>query len=514
MASFEPRDALRHREKKRFTQDGQKFQYDIYDANGPPPIIFGRVGDVAEDGERVWYRENTKWEVASKEVDHIGRPIQKHPVCKSNRRLEGVEWKAQATWNTRKRKLDELHGVSHLNSVEQPTIHAEITCPGSKYGENSHVTKDFVAPVRPENSWILELRTLWTSPPISSITPIKSIGFDILQVLIYYPHILPKSPSDNSTLLLLEKPSKFSSSPTLGHVIRDLIHPDNHNVFDFVNQYGDPDVEYPEFILSMLRAGEGHAWDDSRRLYGALNIRESDIGIGSCHLDALPYSQEQESLVDKDGWASTWTPPGAISHTHMDFYGSMQYFIHFYGKKLWLLWPPTPRNLEWFSSQHKQRANGNRVLDCIHHLEGLQLHYVDNSETFFVLKPNTLHACISFTSSGHTGIQVWSLDHFDESCRMMEWGIQWLKTGFYSTLGQSRVELLEEADTLKEEVDTWHILAKRNPKHPSTVGVKEKVKGIMQRLSEVRSLINVPPRAPKPSCTSKGRKPLPKGKCS
>ena len=368
-----------------------------------------------------------------------------------------------------------------------------------------------MSPLNFENSWILELCSQWGSPPISSISPIKSIGFDILQALLCYPGILTKYPLDDSTLILLEKPSQFGNSPTLGHVIRDLIHPDDHNVFDFVNQYGDPDVEYPEFILSMLRAGEGHAWDDSRRLYGALNIRESDDGIGSCHLNPHPFNQEQESLVDDHGWSSTWTPPGAISHTHMDFYGSMQYFIHFYGKKLWLLWPPTPLNLEWFSSQHKQRASGNRVLDCIHHLEGLQLHYVENSETFFVLKPNTLHACISFSSSSHTGVQVWSLKHFEESYVIMDWGVQWLKRGFYGTLGQSRAELLEEADTLRDEVEKWRVLAKRNPKHASTVGVKEKVKSISQRLSELRNLLNVSP--PKPPYRSKGqsrRKLLPK----
>ena len=163
------------------------------------------------------------------------------------------------------------------------------------------------------------------------------MGFDILQALISHPHMLPKSPSDHTTLVILEKSPDFGSSPTLGHVIRDLIRPNNHNFFDFINQYVNPDIEYPEFMLSILQAGEGHTWDDSRRLYGTLGIRESDVWIGSCHINALPFNKQKESLVDEDGWSSTWTPPGAVSLTHMDFYGSMQYFVHFYGKKLWLL---------------------------------------------------------------------------------------------------------------------------------------------------------------------------------
>lgn len=102
---------LRHRERKCFVQDGQEFQYDIYDTSGPPSVIFGRVGDVAENAESVWCRGHTKWEVASKEFDHIGRPLQKHPVFKRKRRLDGLEWKAHATWNTRKRKIDQSNGT-------------------------------------------------------------------------------------------------------------------------------------------------------------------------------------------------------------------------------------------------------------------------------------------------------------------------------------------------------------------------------------------------------------------
>jgi len=279
----------------------------------------------------------------------------------------------------------------------------------------------------------------------------------------------------------------------------------NHNVFDFVNQYGDPDSEYPNFILSMLCAAEGRDWNDSHRLYGALNIAESPTGIGSCSLKAFPFSHQQESLVDEGGWASTWTPAGAISHTHMDFYGSMQYLIHIDGKKLWLLWPPTPRNLERFSSQHKQRANGNRVLDSIRHLEGLQLHYVDNSEIFFVLKPNTLHACISFSNSCHAGVQVWSLNNFDESYAMMEWGIKWLNSSFSGTQGQSRAVLLEEVDTLKGEAEKWKILAKGNPNHSLTQGVKQKVKDFTQKLAKVIGPLSITPLQPEGGTQTKAK---------
>ena len=338
---------------------------------------------------------------------------------------------------------------------------------------------------------------MWFSDPIKSITPMLPVGASILQELLSLPQVLKKSPEDDSTLILLKTstdPASGGGSPTLGHVIRDLVHPlaDNHNLFDFVNRYGDPDVEYPEFFINMLRATEGHAWDDSRRLYGALHIQSSKDGIGSCHLSSYPFNSEQNSLVDDAGWVSTWTPPAAISHTHMDYYGSMQYTIHFYGKKLWILWPPTPPNLRWFSLRHKKRADADLTLDCIRNLEGLQLNFLDNTEARFVIKPNTLHACLSFSSSAHTAVQVWSYSHFDESYSIMEWGLQWLR-GLYISRGQSRVEMIEEADALKDEMEKWCKLAKRNLKHPSTSRLQKEIKVLMDRLGEIRNQLVIPP---------------------
>ncbi|KJA22336.1 hypothetical protein HYPSUDRAFT_54897 [Hypholoma sublateritium FD-334 SS-4] len=437
--SLNPTDIQFQTERKCFLQEGKEFHYNIFYA-----------GDIATDGQSVWCHGGSQWENTTKEVDHLGRPVQKHPIFKSKRRLEGLEWKAQTTWNTRKRKLDE--------------------------------SKD--------------LWSLWGSPPISRINPVKERGFDILKALLALSTPLSKIPVDDSNIIIPPNLPEYRNSPTLGHVIRDLVHPDNHNVFDFVNQYGDPDIEYPEFILNMLLSRENSEWQDTFRLYGALDIRESEAGLGSCHINAAPYSQQKESLVDSGGWSSTWTPAGAISHTHMDFYGSLQYFIHFHGKKLWLLWPSTPNNLDYFSAHHKERANNNRTLDCINHLEGLQVYYAENPEEVFILKPNTLHACVSFSMCGHTAIRVWNLEHFDDSRRMMEWGYNWIKASFYKSSGRSRFELMQEVEKVKDDAENWLTLIKRNSKHASAKGIKTTVKALLKRLSDLSSLLSVVPPNP------------------
>jgi hypothetical protein len=38
----------------------------------------------------------------------------------------------------------------------------------------------------------------------------------------------------------------------------------------------------------------------------------------------------------------------------MDHYGREQYFAHLFGEKIWLLWPPSAKNLEIFGKYHMQ----------------------------------------------------------------------------------------------------------------------------------------------------------------
>lgn len=235
-------------------------------------------------------------------------------------------------------------------------------------------------------------------------------------------------------------------------------------------------------MTSMLRTLQGAPWKETRRLYGALAIESTENGIEACNLKANPYSSQKSSLTG-DHWLSTLTPPGAISHTHMDHYGSMQYFTHIEGKKLWLLWPPTPQNLSLFSAHHKQRATDNCTLDCIHGLEGLQLLYLDDEETTFVLKPNTLHACLSFTQCVHTGVQVWDYELFDSSFVMMEWGLKWIKSGILSD--QPRVALEQEIGALKFEIIQWETLIKQNRKETLTNSIQKKVKALKHTIYKI-----------------------------
>ncbi len=79
--------------------------------------------------------------------------------------------------------------------------------------------------------------------------------------------------------------------------------------------------------------------------------------------------------------------------------------VHLFGHKLWLVWPPTDKNLEIFSKYHTQRPASNLTLRCLQELEGLQSFYT-TIEQAFVLQPNVLHACLCIGTSAHTGTHV------------------------------------------------------------------------------------------------------------
>lgn len=92
-----------------------------------------------------------------------------------------------------------------------------------------------------------------------------------------------------------------------------------------------------------------------------------------CHYVVERFEDGKDNYVPKKVWTTTFTPPRAITHMHMDFYGRHQYMVHLFGHKLWLLWPPTPKNMEIIWSNHTQYVEPER---CINEMEGLQVFYM------------------------------------------------------------------------------------------------------------------------------------------
>lgn len=219
-----------------------------------------------------------------------------------------------------------------------------------------------------------------------------------------------------------------------------------------------------------------------RRIYGALDIPMSKNGLGMCQYVATPYNTQENSLVPNKLWTTTFTPLGGITHTHMDYYGRHQYMVHLFGRKVWLLWPPTPENLKKFAPFHTQFPETDLTSWCIDELEGLQVLYCTDEQAF-VVKPNVFHACLSIGTSGHSGTWVWTLPGYEDSFRMVSWGLNWMKGKLGTDAPPGDYE--GELDTIQSKLNSWRDLVKVNRQDPDSGAASDLLRILDTELSDV-----------------------------
>lgn len=164
--------------------------------------------------------------------------------------------------------------------------------------------------------------------------------------------------------------------------------------------------------------------------------------------------------------------------------------IHFWGKKLWLFWPPTDKNLAIYGPLHLQAPLWDRTENCIRQLEGLQVLYLDDELTAFVVGPNTLHAVISITECAHAGIPFSSYSHFQESARMMNWFVKW--AGNFSWNGNTASEGAEHMERLMSEgLDPWIAIVDANGDDEQTQVIKSQLDKIREDVGRLLKVLSV-----------------------
>ncbi|KAJ7816553.1 hypothetical protein B0H13DRAFT_2136618 [Mycena leptocephala] len=109
----------------------------------------------------------------------------------------------------------------------------------------------------------------------------------------------------------------------------------------------------------------------------------------ACRRSAKPDHERTQYLErrGKEPWtASVRTPPGWFSDMHVDFAGLAQAIVHCDGEKLWLFWPATAKNLDWWGMQHPQPWIGHpsRLLEALDAMEGLEVMHVTDACAFIV----------------------------------------------------------------------------------------------------------------------------------
>jgi hypothetical protein len=252
-------------------------------------------------------------------------------------------------------------------------------------------------------------------------------------------------------------------------VFRDLMEGDkvgaSFNIMDSLTGLEEK-VNAAEFLNFWTQALCTQEWSKNQRLLAAFDIPSSQTGLGRCELQASPYQSDSNTSFNpkakwKKAFTTSLTPPGAITSTHMDHAGCSQYMIHLTGRKLWLFWPPTEKNLDYFGSFLNQPTSHRFIIDCIHKLEGLQLHYIDDECSAFVLPPNYLHAVISIGVSAHAGILFCDAAHFSQSATIMNWLLKWAKNcGHYGHTSEDARKFVRLV--LDDGVGCWEKLCKHS----------------------------------------------------
>ena len=260
------------------------------------------------------------------------------------------------------------------------------------------------------------------------------------------------------------------------------------NAVDFITRIPEEGVGFSDFITSLYSALSPKPWiPGTGRVYGVLDVPATMHGIGSCKLREDTFDCNPSCIV-KGEWTTVWTPPGAITHPHIDFYGPAQYMVHFHGEKLRILWPPTPNNLEWYFQHHRQVSAETLTIQAIQNLEGLRVQYFDgSSEEAFLVSPNYIHAVMSVSDSAHCSARVWRMQDIDGDEGLIKWGFQWCANS--SQGGVTKKETLVVLEMISEDLSRWMSLAE-GKKAPSFRGIKKRLDFVIAEEERLRRQIS------------------------
>ncbi|KAJ3794487.1 hypothetical protein GGU11DRAFT_747922 [Lentinula aff. detonsa] len=123
-------------------------------------------------------------------------------------------------------------------------------------------------------------------------------------------------------------------------------------------------------------------------------------------------------LDESHRMTTSYTQPGSITLPHTDGFGYRVWVIHMKGVKVWLLWPPTKKNLAHIKRDIQgPKENNSHLSHYINHLDGMEIWLVKPGHgdlpVAFELRSSTIHAYISITVSTHSSLSTWRLEDFD-----------------------------------------------------------------------------------------------------
>ena len=329
----------------------------------------------------------------------------------------------------------------------------------------------------------------WTRPPVTfaAHAPVHDEGKRILLKLAGRSSPIPswpQVPKLQNIQIVHASTDHLQLKPDISDVLADLIRAGkartHMSVTNFVLDGAADHVPVKTVLKSLVISGDHYDLVEGKRVVqlGALTIPASCDGLDGVELlpkqvqdcRAIVYQEknaetdEQNAETDEQNpvpsWESCLVPTGCITGPHMDYCGCSQLIQHIEGRKLWLCWPPTPRNLDIYLRQHLTGHLAFPTEEAIDQLEGMELILLDSKQTCFIMPGGTIHAVVTFTKSCHTGLKLWRMGDLKVAIGMNEVQLKVInkreeldKTTFDFYKGYFR--------DLKDELENWDELRKK-----------------------------------------------------
>ena len=322
----------------------------------------------------------------------------------------------------------------------------------------------------------------WNRSPITfaAHTPVHDDGKRILLKLAGRPSPIPswpRGPKLQNIQIVHASTDHLQLKPDMSHVFADLIQAGkaraHMSITNFVLDGGADHVPVQTVIKSFVTTGDRYDLVEGKKVVqlGALTIPASCDGLDGVKLlpeqiqdcTEIVYQEKNAGMEGQNpvpSWESCLVPTGCITGPHTDYCGSSQLIQHIEGRKLWLCWPPTPRNLDIYLRQHLTGHLAFPTEEAIDQLEGMELILLDSHQTCFIMPGGTIHAVVTFTKSCHTGLKLWRMGDLKVAIDMNEVQLKVIhkreeldKTTFDFYRGYFR--------ELKNELKNWDKLRRR-----------------------------------------------------
>ena len=280
----------------------------------------------------------------------------------------------------------------------------------------------------------------------------------ILDALVRYPIPIPAYEK-----ILDHRDLYHGQAPTMEHIVADLILAKHEDLNIVDQEIGHGTQSHKEQVLvSMWTAAYASSENSNVKLFTVPDIPFHPDGSGKCGIGLVKRFLEF-AVTDTDtadgSWSSSFCPPGAITDLHWDYHGGSQIILGISTKKLWLFWPPTEKNLAWWSKHNLRPTSSSTTLEAIHNLEGLTVLYQRGRQAFF-MPPFHIHAVLTFEVSAHSGTPVWDYNTWkDTARRVTEWEVAWARDYFEN--GHSCTDGVQALQYLLHAMERWDKLHKK-----------------------------------------------------